>query len=157
MRCDESLTDEYASMRRETVVSTQFRERARREGNERDCVGEQHRHISLLVALLVGVRTRASCSPGSPAHSCLQSSFLYALSLSNHTSHPQLGPQLVLATLAFFNGPSRAYVDHWTGDLYGAGGVERGLSKSPKDAAALAKEVVGGGVIMSKLGNATAK
>jgi hypothetical protein len=41
--------------------------------------------------------------------------------------------------------------------MYGAGGVEQGLHGSTQDTPVLAKDVVGGGVIMGKLGNATAK
>jgi FAD-linked sulfhydryl oxidase len=59
--------------------------------------------------------------------------------------------QFVFATLALFHAPTRAHVDPWTGDLFGEGGVEQQLHKLPQ------QEVVGGGVIMSKLGNATAK
>ncbi|CAL1711756.1 unnamed protein product [Somion occarium] len=75
----------------------------------------------------------------------------------------------LFASLAFLHPPSRAYIDPWTGDLFGDGGVERDLYRisSPplqhnppgipiKDAIP-ASDVVSGGVIMGKLGNATAK
>lgn len=42
-------------------------------------------------------------------------------------------------------------MDPWTGKLFGEGGVEQYLHIKPGD------EVVQGGVIMTKLGNATAK
>jgi len=65
---------------------------------------------------------------------------------------------LVTTTLlVVFHPPSRSYIDPWTGDIFGEGGVERILrppshtSKSPPIGG------VEGGVIMSKLGNATAK
>jgi FAD-linked sulfhydryl oxidase len=51
--------------------------------------------------------------------------------------------------------PSRAYIDPWTGDLFGEGGVEKDLRVSSN--AGTVPESVHGGVIMSKLGNATAK
>lgn len=44
-------------------------------------------------------------------------------------------------------------MDPWTGDLFGEGGVEKQLHTLPASVA----EGVHGGVIMSKLGNATAK
>jgi FAD-linked sulfhydryl oxidase len=58
---------------------------------------------------------------------------------------------LVFATIALFHSPSRAYIDPWTGDYFGEGGVEKDLHKVPQ------QQVVRGGVIMSKLGNTTAK
>ncbi|KAI0684845.1 ERV/ALR sulfhydryl oxidase domain-containing protein [Cytidiella melzeri] len=61
----------------------------------------------------------------------------------------------LLASLAMLHAPSRAYIDPWTGDLFGEGGVEQDLRISPN--AATVAESVHGGVIMSKLGNATAK
>lgn len=69
----------------------------------------------------------------------------------------------------FLHPPSRAYIDPWTGDLFGDGGVERdlhrlsstkqqSLSGTPlKDNISNQDGVVLGDVIMSKLGNATAK
>ncbi|KAH8103477.1 ERV/ALR sulfhydryl oxidase domain-containing protein [Cristinia sonorae] len=98
----------------------------------------------------------------------------------------------LLTTLAFFHAPSRAYIDPWTGEIFGEGGVEKdlqrlqhpetlkaehphGTTKQPTPSvmttstllsessetwtatsSSLAAEVTGG-VIMSKLGNATAK
>ncbi|KAL4266104.1 Sulfhydryl oxidase [Pleurotus pulmonarius] len=49
---------------------------------------------------------------------------------------------LVLTTIALLHPPSRAYIDPWTGELFGEGGVEQFMHR---------------GVIMGKLGNATAK
>ncbi len=49
--------------------------------------------------------------------------------------------------------PSRAYVEPWTGDFFGEGGVEQDPHIYPGSAAAGAH----GEVIMPKLGNATAK
>jgi FAD-linked sulfhydryl oxidase len=52
--------------------------------------------------------------------------------------------------------PSRAYIDPWSGQLFGEGGVEKTLH--PEDAlkSHLGSNVKGK-VIMSKLGNETAK
>ncbi|OCH93520.1 hypothetical protein OBBRIDRAFT_832609 [Obba rivulosa] len=59
----------------------------------------------------------------------------------------------LLGSLALLHAPSRVYMDQWTGDLFGEGGVEKDLRAHPErpDAG------VHGGVIMGKLGNATAK
>jgi len=59
----------------------------------------------------------------------------------------------ILGTLALFHAPSRAYLNPWTGDLFGEGGVEKQLNVYP------VAPIVGahGDVIMPKLGNATAK
>jgi len=59
----------------------------------------------------------------------------------------------LLGSLLLLHPPSRTYLDPWTGDLFGEGGVEKDLHTFPASAA----EGVHGGVIMSKLGNATAK
>ncbi|ESK97294.1 sulfhydryl oxidase [Moniliophthora roreri MCA 2997] len=63
---------------------------------------------------------------------------------------------LVLAMVGFLHPPARSYIDPWTGQLFGEGGVESSLNiqkpKMPWEGGS-AK----GGVIMSKLGNATAK
>jgi len=59
----------------------------------------------------------------------------------------------LLGSVALFHAPSRAYIDPWTGDLFGEGGVEKELHPFP----ASHEGSVHGGVIMSKLGNATAK
>jgi FAD-linked sulfhydryl oxidase len=58
--------------------------------------------------------------------------------------------QLILTTLALLHPPSRAYLDPWTGELFGEGGVEKDVQRVPAKG-------VSGGVIMSKLGNETAK
>ncbi|KAJ3565186.1 hypothetical protein NP233_g7802 [Leucocoprinus birnbaumii] len=69
----------------------------------------------------------------------------------------------VLAMLAMLHPPSRAYIDPWTGQLFGEGGVEKswnpthflpGKANSP---VTLPLAGVEGGVIMPKLGNETAK
>lgn len=80
--------------------------------------------------------------------------------------------------VAFLHPPARAYIDPWTGQLFGEGGVEgvwhngsiqtvHGyttapiLEPKPDDISRMSSEElesnVHGGVIMSKLGNATAK
>ncbi|KAH6885482.1 ERV/ALR sulfhydryl oxidase domain-containing protein [Coprinopsis sp. MPI-PUGE-AT-0042] len=65
-----------------------------------------------------------------------------------------VGAMLLFTMLAMLHPPSRAYIDPWTGQLFGEGGVEKSLhtdgSKGPIAG-------VEGGVIMGKLGNATAK
>ena len=61
--------------------------------------------------------------------------------------------QFLLGSLLLLHSPSRTYLDPFTGDLFGEGGVEKDLHTFPASAA----EGVHGGVIMSKLGNATAK
>ena len=74
--------------------------------------------------------------------------------------------------VAFLHPPVRAYIDPWTGQLFGEGGVEGALHnisiqtahaytsapmlKTKPDDAEL-ETTVHGGVIMSKLGNSTAK
>ena len=62
--------------------------------------------------------------------------------------------------LTMLHPPSRAYIDPWTGQLFGEGGVEKTLKSlhlSGNDT--IPKPIVGveGGVIMAKLGNETAK
>jgi FAD-linked sulfhydryl oxidase len=59
--------------------------------------------------------------------------------------------QLLIASVGFLNPRSRTYMDPWTGDFFGEGGVERYLHVQPTS------DVVRGDVIMTKLGNATAK
>ncbi|KDQ50874.1 hypothetical protein JAAARDRAFT_62909 [Jaapia argillacea MUCL 33604] len=61
---------------------------------------------------------------------------------------------LLITSLAFLHPPSRAYIDPYTGDLFGEGGVEKELPAHPPIPGS---DVVQGGVIMPKLGNATAK
>ncbi|KAK2462479.1 hypothetical protein APHAL10511_005449 [Amanita phalloides] len=84
----------------------------------------------------------------------------------------------LLSMVAFLHPPARAYIDPWTGQLFGEGGVEgvwrndatkavHGYTSAPTtksrpdDGTRTGKEElemsVHGGVIMSKLGNATAK
>ncbi|KAI0071797.1 FAD-dependent thiol oxidase [Panus rudis PR-1116 ss-1] len=67
----------------------------------------------------------------------------------------------LLGSLTLLHPPSRAYINPWTGDLFGEGGVEQGLpvfQKSPtNDATHVSGDSAAGGVIMGKLGNATAK
>ncbi|KAI6046282.1 ERV/ALR sulfhydryl oxidase domain-containing protein [Pisolithus marmoratus] len=71
---------------------------------------------------------------------------------------------LILATLASLHPQTRAYIDPWTGELWGEGGVEKDLTVThPNPSKAYGFEHSGmvggteGGVIMSKLGNETAK
>lgn len=52
--------------------------------------------------------------------------------------------------LSMFHGPSRAYIDPWTGQLFGEGGVE------PHPGFPAVRNAKGS-VIMPKLGNETAK
>ncbi|EKM53649.1 uncharacterized protein PHACADRAFT_260119 [Phanerochaete carnosa HHB-10118-sp] len=59
----------------------------------------------------------------------------------------------LLGSLMLLHPPSRTYLDPWTGDLFGEGGVEKDLHTFPASAA----EGMHGNVIMPKLGNATAK
>ncbi|KAF5380636.1 hypothetical protein D9615_004757 [Tricholomella constricta] len=59
--------------------------------------------------------------------------------------------------IAFINPSSLSYVDPWTGQLFGEGGVEKSLSGPPNDPSAPPSHVVHGSVIMPKLGNETAK
>ena len=61
--------------------------------------------------------------------------------------------QFLVTTLALFHPPSRAYIDPWTGDLFGEGSVHK-ISEHYEVPPISGVE---GGVIMSKLGNATAK
>ncbi|KAF8554909.1 hypothetical protein OG21DRAFT_1385292, partial [Imleria badia] len=67
----------------------------------------------------------------------------------------------LLATIAFLHPPSRAYIDPWTGEFFGEGGVEKDMRLLPRPTADSGDEkgvgVLQGGVIMSKLGNETAK
>ncbi|KZP13741.1 hypothetical protein FIBSPDRAFT_797519 [Athelia psychrophila] len=58
---------------------------------------------------------------------------------------------VLLTTFAMLHPPSRAYMS-WNGDLYGEGGVEQDIYHVDP-----LKSGVSGGVIMSKLGNETAK
>ncbi|KAF9477898.1 hypothetical protein BDN70DRAFT_880666 [Pholiota conissans] len=67
----------------------------------------------------------------------------------------------VLATIALMHPPSRSYMDPWSGQLFGEGGVEKMVQnqvcKQPIQPPLPPISGVKGGVIMSKLGNATAK
>ncbi|EAU91882.2 hypothetical protein CC1G_04649 [Coprinopsis cinerea okayama7 len=65
-----------------------------------------------------------------------------------------VGLMLVLTTLAMLHPPSRSYIDPWTGQLFGEGGVEKSLNNGHTNQPILG---VDGGVIMGKLGNETAK
>jgi hypothetical protein len=59
--------------------------------------------------------------------------------------------QFLVASLGVLHPQSKPYLDPWSGAQYGEGGVEQHLALKPQE------EVVKGGVIMEKLGNATAK
>jgi len=63
--------------------------------------------------------------------------------------------QFLLTMIAVIHPPSRTYLDPWTGQLFGEGGVEGSLH--PKLDPNVPIGGVQGGVIMSKLGNETAK
>jgi len=68
--------------------------------------------------------------------------------------------QFSLAMLAMLHPPSRAYIDPWTGQLFGEGGVEKtfkSLHLSENDVVPNPIVGVEGKVIMTKLGNETAK
>ena len=58
--------------------------------------------------------------------------------------------------LGFLHPRSLTYLDPWTGQLFGEGGVEKSLLNSP-GSLLLAPHIVHGTVIMPKLENATAK
>ena len=60
--------------------------------------------------------------------------------------------QFIVTTLALLHPPSRAYIDPWTGDFFGEGGVEKDVRPSRPPPTG-----VSGSVIMPKLANATAK
>ncbi|KAJ6589967.1 ERV/ALR sulfhydryl oxidase domain-containing protein [Mycena vulgaris] len=63
---------------------------------------------------------------------------------------------LLLTTITFLHPPSRAYIDPWSGDLLGEDGMEQSLRTSkPKPKPPILG--ANGGVIMPRLGNATAK
>jgi len=57
----------------------------------------------------------------------------------------------LLGSISFVHPPTRSYIDPWTGQLFGEGGVEQYWQVHPSP------DVVKGGVIMTKLGNSTAK
>ncbi|KAG1723117.1 uncharacterized protein EDB91DRAFT_1173486 [Suillus paluster] len=59
----------------------------------------------------------------------------------------------LLATVTFLHPPSRTYIDPWTGDFFGEGGVEQDLHPPLYNGAKPLSAQ--GGVIMSKLGNET--
>ncbi|KDR75492.1 hypothetical protein GALMADRAFT_68598 [Galerina marginata CBS 339.88] len=61
-----------------------------------------------------------------------------------------------LTMIALVHPPSRSYIDPWTGQLFGEGGVEKMLHSETSPKTPKIKGVEGG-VIMGKLGNATAK
>ncbi|KAI0313991.1 ERV/ALR sulfhydryl oxidase domain-containing protein [Amylostereum chailletii] len=61
---------------------------------------------------------------------------------------------LLVGSIALLHPPSRSYMDPWTGDLFGEGGVEREVHILPVPNP---NANIHGGVIMPKLGNATAK
>lgn len=75
---------------------------------------------------------------------------------STHADHGPLS-QLIFATLASLHPPTRAYIDPWTGQLWDEGGVEQDLRVSHPQGNSGVSSVAGGGVIMAKLGNETAK
>ena len=59
--------------------------------------------------------------------------------------------QFLVASLGVLNPQSKPYLDPWSGDQFGEGGVEQHLALKPHE------EVVRGSPIMQKLGNETAK
>ncbi|KAJ7747723.1 ERV/ALR sulfhydryl oxidase domain-containing protein [Mycena metata] len=67
---------------------------------------------------------------------------------------------LLLSSITFFHPPSRAYIDPWSGELFGEDGMEQSLRMGKgKSNAIVNPPILGadGGVIMPKLANATAK
>jgi len=75
--------------------------------------------------------------------------------LSHSAEIYTLSDQFVLTMIALMHPPSRSYIDPWTGQIFGDGGIDYYLH--PK---LIPDPLVGGvkgGVIMSKLGNETAK
>ena len=68
--------------------------------------------------------------------------------LTGHWSGDRSPHQFLLGSLALLHPPSRTYVDTWTGDFLGEGGMLPVLSPA---------QGAKGEVIMPKLGNATAK
>ncbi|KAL4079203.1 ERV/ALR sulfhydryl oxidase domain-containing protein, partial [Scleroderma citrinum] len=64
---------------------------------------------------------------------------------------------VILAILASLLPPTRTYFDPWTDDLWREGSVEKDLHVSYPHGDSGTIGIVGGGVIMSKLGNETAK
>jgi hypothetical protein len=61
--------------------------------------------------------------------------------------------QLLLTTIALIHPPARPYIDPWSGQFFGEGGVEKTLHSEDK----AYHRGLKGGVIMSKLANATIK
>ena len=64
--------------------------------------------------------------------------------------------QLALTMVALMHPPSRAYIDPWTGQFFGEGGVERTFNSDANQNLPIT-DGGKGHVIMGKLGNATAK
>ena len=64
--------------------------------------------------------------------------------------------QLALTMVALIHPPSRAYIDPWTGQFFGEGGVERTFNSDANQNLPIT-DGGKGHVIMGKLGNATAK
>jgi len=62
---------------------------------------------------------------------------------------------IVLATLLFVSPPARTYLDPWTGDVLGEGGI--GSFRGSNKESLIPEANLHGSVIMGKLGNATAK
>ena len=61
-----------------------------------------------------------------------------------------------MTTLAFMHHPSHAYLEPWSGQMFGEGGVEKSLPR-PTGASEHSTNHIHGDVIMPKLGNETAK
>lgn len=75
--------------------------------------------------------------------------FIFKLDLAEALIHPQV----LVMTLALVHPPSRAYIDPWTGELFGEGGVEMDVLPHGNPLSS----GISGDVIMPKLGNETAK
>ncbi|KAF8641377.1 hypothetical protein AX16_009998 [Volvariella volvacea WC 439] len=64
---------------------------------------------------------------------------------------------LIISTLAFIHPPARSYVTPWTGDIFGVDDAGRATQDARPDHHIETSTPHAGGVIMPKLGNATAK
>ncbi|KAG5734231.1 FAD-linked sulfhydryl oxidase ERV2, partial [Termitomyces sp. T112] len=63
----------------------------------------------------------------------------------------------LLTVMAFIHPNPMSYVDPWTGNLFGEGGVEKSLPRPSDDLPGPSSNIVHGTVIMPKLANETAK
>ena len=66
-------------------------------------------------------------------------------------SNFHIAGQVLLGMVGFLHPPTRTYMNPWTGEMFGEGGVEQQLYQPPSS------DIVHGDVIMPKLANETAK